>query len=128
MYVFRASLNPDIDDLSIQFRLPRFHIYRVICDVLERDGRITEAIECFQQMQRELREDMSIRNEKEQWELSERYCEQCNQRLPEHGTQVFNGDAQTGWRNSPTPQCILATTTKPQNTSRLYCRSTQQTG
>ena len=51
----------------------------MICDVLEGDGRVTEAIECFKQMYRELGGDTSIHNERVQWELSECYREQHDQ-------------------------------------------------
>ena len=51
-------------------------------------------------MHRELGEDTSIRNEREQWELGERYRELHNERLSEYGAQVFNGDAQRGRRSS----------------------------
>ena len=46
-------------------------VYRAICDILEQDGRITEAIGCFRQMQAELTEDSNIHDERIQWELSE---------------------------------------------------------
>ena len=62
---------------SVQFKLPSFDIYRVICDALEGNGRVTEAIACFQHMHGELGEDMSIHNERMQWQLSERYRELC---------------------------------------------------
>ena len=127
-YVFPDSLNPVIDCFSVQFGLPKFDIYRVICGVLEEDGRVTEAIELFQQMQLELGEDMSIHDERAQWELGEHCRDQCNQRLTEHGTQVFNCDAQRGWRSSATLRWILRATTKQPDTSRLYCHSTRGTG
>lgn len=44
-------------------------IYHTICDVLERDGRVTEAIGCFRQMQTEFKS--GPRSENEQWELGE---------------------------------------------------------
>ena len=53
--------------------LPMFVIYSAICDVLETDGRITEAVSFFWHMQRKLTPDASIDNEKDQWELSELY-------------------------------------------------------
>ena len=60
----------DSDILSVQFKLPRFLVYRVICDILERDDRLTQAIECFRQMQNELPEDTSSHDGRAQWELS----------------------------------------------------------
>ena len=93
-YGLHARLYLVIDSISIQFKLARFDVYRVVCAVLEGDGRVTEAIECFHQMQRELGDDMNIHNERAQWELSEHYREPCNQTSSEHRKQVFNGDAQ----------------------------------
>lgn len=46
-------------------------IYQVICDVLEEQGRITAAIECFQQMGINLTEDTDFHAERALWELSE---------------------------------------------------------
>ena len=45
-----------------------FIIYRTICEILEEDGRLTEAVEFFQQMQNELREDTDLQDERVQWE------------------------------------------------------------
>jgi hypothetical protein len=59
---------PEIDSPSIQFKLPRFVIYRVICDMLEGDNCVMEAIDCFRQMQSELLEDTSLQDERVQWE------------------------------------------------------------
>lgn len=56
---------------SVQFKLPRLVIYQAICDVLEEAGRVTEAIECFRQMQSELGESTSIYDERVQWEFGE---------------------------------------------------------
>jgi len=46
-----------------------FIVYHVICDILERDGRLAEAVECFQQMRSELPEDVSVCDERAEWEL-----------------------------------------------------------
>ena len=53
-----------------QFMLPTVVIYSAICDILETDGRITEAIS-FLHMQHELAPD--IDSEEGRWELSELY-------------------------------------------------------
>jgi len=37
--------------------------------MLERDGRLTEALECFRRMQNELPEDLGVPNERAEWEL-----------------------------------------------------------
>jgi hypothetical protein len=59
----------DNDILSVQFKLPRFLVYRAICDVLEGDGRLMEVLECFRQMKIELPEDTSTHDGRAQWEL-----------------------------------------------------------
>ena len=56
-----------------QFVLPKFIIYSAICDILEVDGRITEAIGFFQHMQRELAPDTCADSEEAKWEQSELY-------------------------------------------------------
>ncbi|KAI9571804.1 hypothetical protein HD554DRAFT_1826569 [Boletus coccyginus] len=48
----------------------RFVVYRLICDILEQDGRFTEAVECFQQMQNELPVDAIVHDERVGWELN----------------------------------------------------------
>ena len=54
---------------SVQFKLPKLLVYRVVCDILGVDGRLTQAIECFRQMQTELPEDTNIHDGRAQWEL-----------------------------------------------------------
>ena len=49
--------------------VPGFVVYRVICDILERNGRLTEAIEYFRQMENELPGDAGVRDERAKWEL-----------------------------------------------------------
>ena len=53
--------------------LPKFIIYSAICDVLETDGRMMEAIGFFQHMQREVAPGTCIDSEEGQWERSE-FC------------------------------------------------------
>ena len=48
-----------------------FIVLRVICETLEGEGRLTEAVECFQQIESELREDTGTRDERVQWEHGE---------------------------------------------------------
>ena len=49
----------DVDFLSLQLQIPKLLVYQAVCDVLEQDGRLTEAIQCFRKMQNDLTEDMS---------------------------------------------------------------------
>jgi len=46
-------------------------VYRIICNTLlvEGDGRLTEALKCFQQMRNELPEDVGVCDERAEWEL-----------------------------------------------------------
>ncbi|KAI9567133.1 hypothetical protein HD554DRAFT_1027555 [Boletus coccyginus] len=53
---------------SAKFKVPRFVVYRVICDTLEGDGRLTEAVECFRQLQNALPEEMAMHGERVEWE------------------------------------------------------------
>ena len=53
--------------------LPMFIICSAICDILETDGHITEAIGFFQHVQRELALDTCTDNEEGKWEQSELY-------------------------------------------------------
>ena len=46
-------------------------VYHAICDVLEGDGRITEAIEYFREMQNQLAQDTDVGNERARWERGE---------------------------------------------------------
>jgi len=56
------------DNPLVQFKVPRFVVYRVICDILEEDGRLTEAVECFCQLQNALPEETAMHNERVGWE------------------------------------------------------------
>ena len=47
----------DVDFLLPQFQIPKLLVYQTVCDVLEQDGRLTEAVQCFQKMQNDLTED-----------------------------------------------------------------------
>ncbi|KAF8448832.1 WD40-repeat-containing domain protein [Boletus edulis BED1] len=64
---------------AAKFKCPRFVVYRVICDVLERDDRITEGIECFRQMQDELGVDTDINGERARWESD--FRRRCREKL-----------------------------------------------
>ncbi|KAI9571782.1 hypothetical protein HD554DRAFT_2036674 [Boletus coccyginus] len=39
---------------ATKFKVPRVVVYRAICDILQRDGRLLEAVECFRLMLNEL--------------------------------------------------------------------------
>ena len=58
----------DVDFLSLQFQIPKLLVCQAVCDVLEQDGRLTEAIQCFQKMQNDLTEDASTYTA---WEVGE---------------------------------------------------------
>ncbi|KAI9456194.1 hypothetical protein HD554DRAFT_2042635 [Boletus coccyginus] len=65
------------------FKVPRFVVYRVICDIVEWDGRLAEAVECFQQMQNELPGDAGVRDERGKWELD--FKARCMKALEKNG-------------------------------------------
>jgi hypothetical protein len=54
---------------AIQFIPPKFHLYRAVCDALEEDDRVTEAMECFRMMKDELSEETHAFDDRPQWEL-----------------------------------------------------------
>jgi hypothetical protein len=55
---------------AIQFMFPNFHLYRAVCDVLEEDNHVTQAIKCFRKMKNELSETNAL-DDQPQWELGE---------------------------------------------------------
>ncbi|KAI9571802.1 hypothetical protein HD554DRAFT_2074278 [Boletus coccyginus] len=59
----------EVSTAATKFNVPRFVVCRVICDILERHGRVMETVEYFQQMQNEL-PDAGVRNERAEWELN----------------------------------------------------------
>ena len=65
--VARCILELDVDSFSLQFQLPKLVIYRAICEVLEQDGRLTEAVR-FQNIQNDSTEDTSTYTA---WEVGE---------------------------------------------------------
>ncbi|KAI9461370.1 hypothetical protein HD554DRAFT_1520955 [Boletus coccyginus] len=69
MMLFRSSAD-EVYRAATKFKVPRFAVYRAICDGLlgEGDGRLTEALKSFQQMQNELPEDEGVRDERVEWE------------------------------------------------------------
>ena len=70
-YVLHHALIIDPNVVFVaQFMLPTVVIYSAICDILETDGLITEAIG-FLNMQRELTPDFD--SKEGQWESSELY-------------------------------------------------------
>ncbi|KAI9571644.1 hypothetical protein HD554DRAFT_1800783 [Boletus coccyginus] len=68
---------------ATKFKVPRFVVYRVMCDILERDGRVTEAVECFRQMQNELAEDVGVHDERAEWRLN--FKARCMKALEQKG-------------------------------------------
>ncbi|KAF8548148.1 WD40 repeat-like protein [Imleria badia] len=73
----------DALNAAAKFKVPRFLAYRSICDILERDGYLTQAVECFRQMQNELQDDKSKHDERVQWELDFRH--RCVEKLEKLG-------------------------------------------
>ncbi|KAI9455063.1 hypothetical protein HD554DRAFT_298739 [Boletus coccyginus] len=60
-----------------------FVAYRVICDVLERDGRPVDAVEFFRQLWNKLPEGAGVRDERAEWELN--FRTRCADKLEKLG-------------------------------------------
>ena len=63
------GLKLELTPFLIQFKLPKTLIASVICDVLEGDDRVTEAVACYKQVKREVAWDKDFRDERVEWEL-----------------------------------------------------------
>ncbi|KAI9462106.1 hypothetical protein HD554DRAFT_2176084 [Boletus coccyginus] len=67
--LIRRSVNKALR-AATKYKLPRFDVYQAICDVLEWDNHIAEAIMCFRQTQNELAMDTGDHDKLAQWELA----------------------------------------------------------
>ncbi|KAI9573369.1 hypothetical protein HD554DRAFT_2310612 [Boletus coccyginus] len=85
--ILRRGSALEASTAATKFMVPRFVVYRVICDILERDGRLTEAIECFRQMQNELPGDAGVQDERAKWELD--FKARCLKVLEQNGDVVM---------------------------------------
>lgn len=56
---------------GLKFKFPRLVTYRILCEGLEKDGGIMDAIGCFQQMAGELTEETIMQGQQAEWVLSE---------------------------------------------------------
>ena len=70
-YVSRRGdgLKLELTLFSVQFKLPNFFIARVICDILEGDDRVTEAVACYRQIKSDVVQDKNFSDERVEWEL-----------------------------------------------------------
>ena len=66
---FCSGTHHGIDALRVEFVVPRFTIYRVICERLETTHRIAHASECFRQMVDGLAQE--IQGKEAKWVLGE---------------------------------------------------------
>ncbi|KAI9459628.1 hypothetical protein HD554DRAFT_2295666 [Boletus coccyginus] len=64
---------------ATKFKVLSFAVYHVICDNLERNDRLIEAVEFFQQMQNKLPENAGVPAERVEWELD--FHGRCSQKL-----------------------------------------------
>ncbi|KAN0091421.1 hypothetical protein V8E55_004987 [Tylopilus felleus] len=78
MMLLRGSANDALCATS-KFKVTKFLVHRVICDILEDDGRLTEAFYSFQKMRDELLENTDAYKERAQWELE--FRKRCIKRL-----------------------------------------------
>ena len=77
-----ASATPDHElTCGSKFKVPRITIYRTLCEGLETVEGITDAIECFHQMENELPEGAITQGGQVQWVLGEQSCIPCRWRL-----------------------------------------------
>ncbi|KAF8444928.1 hypothetical protein L210DRAFT_3054439 [Boletus edulis BED1] len=77
-----GSVN-EVLNVAAKFKAPRFTVYRVVCDNLEGNDRLLEAVECFRQMQKEVLEGTSIHDGQTQWELD--FRARCIEKLEKLG-------------------------------------------
>ncbi|KAI9571749.1 hypothetical protein HD554DRAFT_1817876 [Boletus coccyginus] len=82
MMLSRGSAD-EASSAATKFKVPKFVVYRDICDILERGGRLTEAVECFRRMENELPEDAGVRDERMEWELD--FKARCTKALEQNG-------------------------------------------
>ncbi|KAI9571750.1 hypothetical protein HD554DRAFT_1817238 [Boletus coccyginus] len=82
MMLSRGSVD-EVSGAATEFKVPRFVVCRVICDILERDGRLAEALECFRQMRDEIPEDADLCDEQSEWELD--FKIRCMKGLEQNG-------------------------------------------
>ncbi|KAF8548150.1 hypothetical protein OG21DRAFT_801293 [Imleria badia] len=73
----------DALNAAAKFKVPRFLAYRIVCDILERNGHLTKAIKCYRQMQSEPPEEMGTHDEQVQWGLD--FRKRCVERLEKLG-------------------------------------------
>ncbi|KAN0091542.1 hypothetical protein V8E55_005108 [Tylopilus felleus] len=78
MMLIRRSGKETLSAAS-KFKVPKFILYRVICDILGDDGRLLEAFNCFQKMQDELLDNTDGYEGRAQWELD--FRKRCIKRL-----------------------------------------------
>ncbi|KAI9571574.1 hypothetical protein HD554DRAFT_2168842 [Boletus coccyginus] len=93
MMLSRGSAD-EASSAATKFKVPRFVVYRVICDILERDGRVTEALKCFRQMQNELPEDAGAHDERSGWELD--FKARCMKGLEQNGDIAMDSSSYEG--------------------------------
>ena len=72
---------------ALQFILPRFTTYQVICERLEMTDRVADAVSCFCQLHDELAQE--IKGERANWTRGERSCMQYRIRLIDYPPSDF---------------------------------------
>ncbi|KAF8547586.1 WD40 repeat-like protein [Imleria badia] len=82
MMLIRGSAHGALS-ATTKFKVPRFVIYRNICEILEEDGLLTEAVECFRQMQNDLPDGTDMQDGRAQWELE--FRRRCVEKLEKLG-------------------------------------------
>jgi hypothetical protein len=66
-----ANVHRGPDSLGLEFAVPKFTIYRAICERLEMLDCLTDAIECSHQMESDTAVETNIDDGQEKWVLGE---------------------------------------------------------
>ena len=113
-YAFHNVPLTDVDFLSLQLQIPKLLVYQAICDVLEQDGRLTEAIQCFQKMQNDLTKDTSMYTA---WEVGEWVQGGLSiQGHSKYSEQTFDVAVRKSWKIWAMHRWTLKNTTRLSNT------------
>ena len=99
----------------------RFTIYCALCDHLEMTSRITDAIECFDQMNNELAGETNIHGEQAKWALGEWLSNHACAVYVIDLLQTSNIVALRGWNTSETSQRRPNNTMKQLLNIQLHC-------
>ncbi|KAF8548747.1 hypothetical protein OG21DRAFT_1515960 [Imleria badia] len=84
----KSGLWKDALSAARDFKVPRLVIYRILCEGLEKDDEIMDAIDCLHRMTSELMEETMTQGEHADWVLDFRY--RCSERLVRFGDAAMD--------------------------------------